>query len=996
MSKSFRIRTQPGDDGYIKFNVDLKQNFDFLEILSLKISQVEEYQNFCADYGVIAGRIVINGGFGVPNVNVSVFVPIEEADSDDEVISDIYPYTSPFPDEKNSKGIRYNLLPNQQQTFDHTPVGTFPEKREILDNGTTLEIYEKYYKYTTTTNNAGDYVLFGIPVGEQMLHYDMDVSDIGFLSARPYELMSQGFSKDLFESRFKFKSSNNLDSLAQIFSQNIPVTVEPYWCDSLSIGSTIGINRKDVFIDSITLTPTAIFFGSILSDDEKDSLNKNCRADRDMGKMNEVITGEGDMQAIRRTVDGTIESFELPDEVIDENGNWSIQVPMNIRKVITDEFGALIPSPDGIKGVATEGDYKFKVSMDKSGTDKRLRERANFLIPNLTGNYVFDTYGYEELKNTTDFKINEQLSTITQGTQYSADTTNQYNYLEDFYSFRWKKVYTVKQYIGRYQNHGREEGRSFIGMKDILNGAGVNKFPTNRVDTNVHVLYTIICFLLNVFGLLVGLINGIIQVINGLITQICQLRVPTKIVFLFCFKIGKGICSKAYKDHCPANCGSTNYPYGCNKCQCDPCGDKAAKFKIELFWKCILAPGICGKCSSYCGDCPNAGHSCCRSPQYASKDQKCGCPRNDSFSKNDTEGTTYSPLDDPSTQCCRECCIKIPLIKLRCADEPGDAIQPTIFPTPFAPAKCNKTWVIPFSCAGCGGLQTPLIKDWVSCIMEPVAVWLKMLKFDFYNDWVSGALYFPLIKRKRKVKKRRKKLGQLKKDKFCDFDCDTFQGAQTYLVNRIRLKTPIFKNPEVEIAGCKTKIRGKITTNWYGAIGNTTTENLDTAATEIVLPGTNNNGDGCQITFDNYAAVVSAFQPFTDVQVNGTPQKQWEKEVQTEHGKPEYVETIDPLTGNETFVNIGGHGHHKNKCNRTRMMERGEYYKNSLDCFTDWNQPLPTDITTSISPPDPSTNFDSPPDTSQDNLTDCLKCVGVTDMTECCKPRLWNQWSCRL
>ena len=68
-----------------------------------------------------------------------------------------------------------------------------------------------------------------------MLHYDMDVSNIGFLSARPYELMSQGFSKDLFESRFKFKSSNNLDSLAQIFSQNIPITVEPYWCDSLSI-----------------------------------------------------------------------------------------------------------------------------------------------------------------------------------------------------------------------------------------------------------------------------------------------------------------------------------------------------------------------------------------------------------------------------------------------------------------------------------------------------------------------------------------------------------------------------------------------------------------------------------------------------------------------------------------------------------------------------------------------------------------------------------------
>jgi hypothetical protein len=50
----------------------------------------------------------------------------------------------------------------------------------------------------------------------------------------------------LFDSRFKFKGSNNLDSLPQIFSENIPVTVEPYWCDSLSVGSALGINRVDI------------------------------------------------------------------------------------------------------------------------------------------------------------------------------------------------------------------------------------------------------------------------------------------------------------------------------------------------------------------------------------------------------------------------------------------------------------------------------------------------------------------------------------------------------------------------------------------------------------------------------------------------------------------------------------------------------------------------------------------------------------------------------
>jgi hypothetical protein len=90
--------------------------------------------------------------------------------------------------------------------------------------------------------------------------------------------------------------------------------------------------------------------GSIFSDDEKDSLNKNCKPAREMGKMNEVITGPGKIEAIRRTVDGALEKFTFKDNSIDDNGNWSVLVPMNIRKVVTDEFGNLVPSPDGIKG----------------------------------------------------------------------------------------------------------------------------------------------------------------------------------------------------------------------------------------------------------------------------------------------------------------------------------------------------------------------------------------------------------------------------------------------------------------------------------------------------------------------------------------------------------------------------------------------------------------------------------------------------------------------
>ena len=79
MPKSIRVRTTPnGDDKYIK--VELKQDFDLLEILSLKLRQEDVYQNFCSNYGVVAGRVSVNNGFGLPNVKVSIFIPITPED----------------------------------------------------------------------------------------------------------------------------------------------------------------------------------------------------------------------------------------------------------------------------------------------------------------------------------------------------------------------------------------------------------------------------------------------------------------------------------------------------------------------------------------------------------------------------------------------------------------------------------------------------------------------------------------------------------------------------------------------------------------------------------------------------------------------------------------------------------------------------------------------------------------------------------------------------
>ena len=71
MSNSFRIRTEVGVDKAIQ--VKLEQEYDFLEILSLKILPSQIYTRACANYGVIVGRVSVNNGFGVPNAKVSIF-----------------------------------------------------------------------------------------------------------------------------------------------------------------------------------------------------------------------------------------------------------------------------------------------------------------------------------------------------------------------------------------------------------------------------------------------------------------------------------------------------------------------------------------------------------------------------------------------------------------------------------------------------------------------------------------------------------------------------------------------------------------------------------------------------------------------------------------------------------------------------------------------------------------------------------------------------------
>lgn len=262
-NKSVRIRTTVGGtDKYL--TTKLVNDIDFFEILSLKISQKDIYGSFNSDYGVIVGRVTANGGIGIPNAKISIFIPLTEEDQNNPDITAVYPYKTPR--DKNLDGVKYNLLPRVAVNNPFliigayaptVPVGTFPTKEEFTTNQTYLEVYEKYYKYTTVTNQAGDYMIFGAPVGIQTVHMSCDITDIGQYSMTPATMISQlGYSAQLFDGN-KIKFTTDLDNIPSIDTQNISVDVKPFWGDTENF--EIGITRQDFKIKANLVTSVTVF-----------------------------------------------------------------------------------------------------------------------------------------------------------------------------------------------------------------------------------------------------------------------------------------------------------------------------------------------------------------------------------------------------------------------------------------------------------------------------------------------------------------------------------------------------------------------------------------------------------------------------------------------------------------------------------------------------------------------------------------------------------------
>lgn len=466
MDRNLRIKANVGKDQIL--HVNMKQDVDLFEILSLTLSQQDAYKIQTSNYGVIVGRVLANDAFGVPNAKVSVFIPLTDEDALDNNIKNLYPYTATT--SLNSDGKRYNLLPTYSNDDCYVKVGTFPSKREVLDNDTVLEIYDKYYKYTATTNKAGDYMIFGVPTGNCQVHVDVDLSDIGILSQKPRDFVYKGYNINQFESPTKFKDSSNLDTLAQIYSQDESVNVYPFWSDENA--GEAAITRKDINLQ-YEFNTTCVFLGSAVTDSKNNSISHECDVEVEAGEMSQLITGEGTIEMIRKTPYGNVEEFSIQgNQLIDSDGVWCYQIPMNLDYVGMDEYGNVVPTNDPTKGIPTRARVRFRISLNESGTDTLTRHKAKYLVPNNPFIEPSDNIDRRPVL-TEESKVDyDNLYTFGSATPESC-----------FRDLLWNNVYTVKSYIPRIQKAQRTLTDYYSAIKGVnkRDASDKNTFPFNKL-----------------------------------------------------------------------------------------------------------------------------------------------------------------------------------------------------------------------------------------------------------------------------------------------------------------------------------------------------------------------------------------------------------------------------------------------------------------------------------------------------------------------------------
>lgn len=202
------------DDMFI--DLGIYRSYGTLDTLSLYNNMINGFPVQESETGTVFGRLTAiqklldndgnNISIPLKNVPVGIFNPTEE-------------FPSPASMDQNGDRITLNLKESSPASSYFNIQSYTADTTNYLKSGSEFTAVPQYYKYVTTTNEEGEFVIHNVPIGTQTLFFEVD-------------LFKQGLTQDEIALNFfpfPADETSSVSKLPNLFFRQFPIDVVPTW-----------------------------------------------------------------------------------------------------------------------------------------------------------------------------------------------------------------------------------------------------------------------------------------------------------------------------------------------------------------------------------------------------------------------------------------------------------------------------------------------------------------------------------------------------------------------------------------------------------------------------------------------------------------------------------------------------------------------------------------------------------------------------------------------
>lgn len=197
-------------------NIKLNRTFGTLDTLNVYNNLVNSMPTQESNTGVVFGRLMARQEIKDPEGN-NISIPLRNVPIGIFNSSNEYPSSTSM--DSNGDRIFLNIKESSSEDEYFNFESFSADTGQYLKSASQFKNVPDHYKYITTTNENGEFIIYDVPVGNQIAVFEVD-------------LFKQGLTKDeIALNFFPFPSNDSspLDSIPSFSFKQFPVSVVPSW-----------------------------------------------------------------------------------------------------------------------------------------------------------------------------------------------------------------------------------------------------------------------------------------------------------------------------------------------------------------------------------------------------------------------------------------------------------------------------------------------------------------------------------------------------------------------------------------------------------------------------------------------------------------------------------------------------------------------------------------------------------------------------------------------